>query len=245
MRTRNLFRSCLLLLIPLLLLLCTACGSKTAVSSSYESVQDSAGILSESTEEEILETNCKLAAACGCRVQVLTVSSVNGMKISEYASKAFSEWECDSNTVLLVIASEDRDYWAVSGKDTALSSGALQRILETVFEPKFAAGEPDEGTKETFEHIVGYFVTYHQVTLPDEAPDSSGSDYSGWRPSLRPGTLFGELFGAVWDVLSWAFNLVTGLIRDIFGIIRALPTFAVIAIVIVLLVAFGRKSSKK
>ena len=244
MRMRNLFRCCLLLLIPMLLLLCTACGSKTAVSSSYETVGDPAGVLSGSTEQEILDVNRKLHSVCGCQVRVLAVSTTGGTPISEYASKAFSEWGCDDGTVLLVIASEDRDYWAISGKDTALSAGALQRILDGYFEPKFASGDTDGAVLDTVSDIVGYFTTYHHVTLPEDVPSDS-SHYPGGGSSRKGRGLIGGIFGFVWDVLTWAVDLVVGLVGDIFGIIRALPTFAIIAIVIVLLIAFGRKSGKK
>lgn len=119
-------------------------------------VADFANVLSQDTENLIIDRNDALYQATGAQIVVATVDFLDGAEIEDYAYRMFNEWQIGdaekNNGVLLLLVIGEENYWAVQGKglEKTLSSGTLDEILQTYLEPDFAEADYDEGARKTF-----------------------------------------------------------------------------------------------
>ena len=122
-------------------------------------VNDSAGVLDEATERQIVEQNDGLYAACGAQIVVVTVNDTEGLGTAEYAYQLGNEWgigsSSENNGVLLLLSIGEQDYQCTtgSGLEDSLSTMTLSRILQEDLEPDFAAGDYDAGVQKTFDTL--------------------------------------------------------------------------------------------
>ena len=114
-------------------------------------VTDTAGILSPATREHISTLLKSHEDRTTNQVAVLTVPSLEGESIEEFATRVFDSWRLGrkkkDNGVLVVIASGDRRMrievgYGLEGKLTDLLAG---RILDQEVRPKFKEGKFDVG----------------------------------------------------------------------------------------------------
>lgn len=119
-------------------------------------VADFANVLSQDTENLIIDRNDALHQATGAQIVVATVDFLDGAEIEDYAYRMFNEWQIGdaekNNGVLLLLVIGEENYWAVQGKglEKSLSSGTLDEILQTYLEPDFAEADYDDGVRKTF-----------------------------------------------------------------------------------------------
>ena len=77
-------------------------------------VNDSANVLDSSTEQEIVEKNDYLYAACGAQIVVVTVEDTEGLGAAEYSYQLANDWGIGSakanNGVLLLLSIGEQDY---------------------------------------------------------------------------------------------------------------------------------------
>ena len=77
-------------------------------------VNDSANLLSEDLEKYIVETNVTLNQKTGAQIVVVTVNSLEGQSLEEYATELFREYgigdATKNNGVLLLLALEEREF---------------------------------------------------------------------------------------------------------------------------------------
>ena len=83
-------------------------------------VGDYANVLTDETEQYIIEQSAKLDQATGAQIVVVTVDFLDGMTAEEYAYTIFNEWGIGDaekdNGLLLLLAIGEEDYWAMQGK---------------------------------------------------------------------------------------------------------------------------------
>ena len=83
-------------------------------------VYDTAGVLSQETEDYIIAKNISLYDQCGSQMVVVCVGSTGSTSITDYAKEIFSSWGIGdsekNNGVLLVLAIEDNDYYMLQGE---------------------------------------------------------------------------------------------------------------------------------
>lgn len=119
-------------------------------------VNDNAGVLSSSTEQDIVEKNDALYAASGAQIVVVTVNDTEGLGAAEYSYQLANDWGIGSaqenNGVLLLLSIGEQDYQCIqgSGLEDTLPTMTLSRILQEDLEPDFAAGDYDAGVQKTF-----------------------------------------------------------------------------------------------
>ena len=119
-------------------------------------VNDSAGVLSASTKQDIVEKNDALYAASGAQIVVVTVNDTEGLGAAEYSYQLANDWGIGSaeknNGVLLLLSIGEQDYQCIqgSGLEDTLPTMTLSRILQEDLEPDFAAGDYDAGVQKTF-----------------------------------------------------------------------------------------------
>ncbi len=164
--------------IAILLVLFMFCGSVpafavvTAPDEIY--VGDYANVLSEETEQYIIQQNQALEQASGAQIVIVTVDFLDGMDIEEYAYTIFNEWGIGDaekdNGLLLLLAIGEENYWAVQGKglEGILSSGILDEYLYEYLEPDFAAADYDAGVYNVFNAFLSWFNDYYELSAADD-----------------------------------------------------------------------------
>ena len=139
-------------------------------------VNDYANVLSPETEQIILNKGAALASKTKAQVVVLTVDSLNGDPIEEFALNLGREWgigDAEDNTgVLLLLAVEERETCIEVGYglEGILPDSKAGRFLDTYAAPYFRNDDFDTGVRETYQALVN--EVYLEFGLEAEAdPD--------------------------------------------------------------------------
>ncbi len=183
---------------------------------------DFAGVLTEDTENYIIEKNGILENECGGQIVVVTVDFLDGMDIEDYAYKLFNSWkigdEDENNGVLLLLVIGEENYWCMQGKglESALSSGDIDDILWNDLEDDFAEGNYNAGVEKTFDALYDEVAAYYGVS--DADGDFSDEEYGSETSSLM---------------------------QILVGILLVLAVLVFIILVVVLLRAAGRNRTSR
>jgi len=114
-------------------------------------VTDNAEVLNDGTRRSITERLKAHEDRTGDQIAVLTVPSLEGESIEEYAVKVFESWKLGKkgkdNGVLVIVAPKDRRMrievgYGLEGTLTDLAAG---RIVRNVMTPRFKAGDYNGG----------------------------------------------------------------------------------------------------
>lgn len=152
-------------------------------------VQDFSGILSQNEKQELVEIATYLDDQAGAQIALLTIPSLEGIPIEEYAVDAFHKYELGdkkkNNGVLLLLALEDRKIYIEVGYglEGRLPDGKVGRILDTYalpfLEKNDLAGAVTNTYKQLFNEVAKEYQLKKQV-------DAKGYEYGYERggPSL-------------------------------------------------------------
>jgi uncharacterized protein len=114
-------------------------------------VTDNAGILSAHARKALSENLKAHEARTGNQIAVLTIPTLHGEAIEEYAVRVFEEWKLGQkgkdNGVLMIVVPEDRRMrievgYGLEGTLTDLMAG---RIIQHVMTPRFGNGDYEGG----------------------------------------------------------------------------------------------------
>jgi uncharacterized protein len=114
-------------------------------------VNDCAQVLSSETKQMLTDSLKEHEAQTGNQVVVLTVSTLNGENIEDYANTVFNTWKLGqkdkNNGILMVVVPDDRCMrievgYGLEGTMTDLMSS---RIIRNVMTPKFKDGDYNGG----------------------------------------------------------------------------------------------------
>ncbi len=165
------------------------CTFLTGATPSYTNefyVNDYADVLSEETEKEILNTAVVMENDTTAQIVVLTIDTLNGEDIADYAVETLREWkigtEEDDNGALIVLSVEDRKVWVsvgygLEGTLTDIRSGQL---LDEYALPYYQNDDFDTGTLMLFKAIVNEVRTeeYGLEPFDDAIALSDTENYS-------------------------------------------------------------------
>ena len=149
-------------------------------------VNDFANVLSAETETEILNTALSLNNETTAQVVVLTIDTLGGEEISDFAVETLRNWEIGSadkdNGVLIVLAIEERQVWVsvgygLEGTLTDIRTGQLQDQYAV---PYYTKDDFDTGTLMLFNAIVNEVRTEEYGLAPLE-----GYEYSGYNNTIE------------------------------------------------------------
>lgn len=138
-------------------------------------VWDEAGVLSESTEEHIINSSYNLSQQTGGEIIVACVNTTGLYDIADYAYEMFNQWKIggksENNGVLLLLSIDEQDYWCLQGEglERTLSSGKIKLILNEYLEPDFAKGDYDAGVLATYNALLGELESAYGVSIDGEA----------------------------------------------------------------------------
>ena len=168
----------LLSIILALLLAISAALPVGAVNAPNGYVDDASGVIDSDTCEYIRSRSDALCKLTGAQIVIAITRSLNGEPIDRYAERYFLDREIGDknkdNGVLLLMAIDDGNYWLTkgSGLESTLPVSSLRTMLDSIFEPCFAAGEYSVGTKALFDALYGKLCALYGVN-PSPASGSS------------------------------------------------------------------------
>lgn len=116
----------------------TVPGQEIPVPTGY--VNDNAGLIDEKTQA-VLEDQLKQFADSGKgELAVLTVKTMNGLTIEEYAIRVAEKWKVGGrdtdNGVILIISTDERKVRIEVGRGAAITDAQAGKILDDVMVPK-------------------------------------------------------------------------------------------------------------
>ncbi len=114
-------------------------------------VNDWAGVLAPEQRTELEGRIAALQKANGAELAVVTLKSLEGGEIADFAVKLFEQWgigqKGKDNGVLLLAAMEDRKMWIEVGYglEGVLNDAKCGRIQDEYMVPRFKEGNPAQG----------------------------------------------------------------------------------------------------
>ena len=174
MTERRLKKSLAALLPVLVLLLCLSPAALALVEQSESFyVVDNAGVLSQDTEEAIIQANALLESECrGAQLVVVTVDYLGGMYADEYAYELFNDWGVGSaennNGMLLLLGIQEGKGWLAYGLGLsgALTGEQVDAWLEENFWEDFDRGDYDAAVDRLLPVMLDWYGQYYGAALP-------------------------------------------------------------------------------
>jgi uncharacterized protein len=146
-------------------------------------VNDTADLIPPDTEQRIEEKLAALEEATGAQMAVLTIPSLEGEVLEEYALEVAMTWGLgraeQDDGLLLLVARDDRKMrievgYGLEGQLTDAQSG---RILNNILRPAFRNGDFGGGIEGGVDAVIGT-LQGEDVIPPDPSP-SPANDISG------------------------------------------------------------------
>ncbi len=134
-------------------------------------VNDYAGILSEETKNYIINTNKNLYNKTGSQIVVVTVKSLEGESLEEYATKLFRNFGIGdkekNNGVLLLLALSERQFRIEIGYglEGVLPDGKAGRIRDEYIIPYLKQDNFDDGIKNGYNAILEIVAKEYNVNV--------------------------------------------------------------------------------
>ena len=173
-------------------------------------VNDNAQIMSESTSKTLTETLKAYEARTTNQIVILTIPSLKGESIEDFANKVFNEWKLgqkdkDNGILMVVVPQERRMRIEVGyGLESMMPDLSASRIIREIMTPRFRTGDYDGGITDGALAIISVLdgKALPQTSEVNEHDSSSGqsniSDLG--KPDMPLGTriLFGAfIFGII------------------------------------------------
>ena len=189
-------------------------------------VVDDAELLSQATKQQV---TAKLKAhedATTNQVAVLTVTTLDGESVEQYADRVFQGWKLGQrgkdNGVLLLISSQDRRLrievgYGLEGQLTDVTAG---RIIRNVITPRFKEGNYDKGVIDGVDAIVA------QLEGRGDAAGTSSSQSASEASESSSGKRLPAASGFQEPDIPWPMRILLG--AFIFGIIGLFTVIGVL-----------------
>ncbi len=193
------------LLAALLALASTVAAQPAEVPYLTGRVVDNAELLSPDTRRRLTETLRRHEQKTGNQVVVLTVPTIKGESIEEYAVRVFEQWKLGQqgkdNGVLVVIVPRDRSMRIEVGYglEGVLTDAHASRIIRNVMTPRFRKGDFSDGVARGVDAVTAQ-LEGRPATAGQERPESGKKSEFIKAPglALHEKVLFGAfIFGII------------------------------------------------
>ena len=166
----------LTLILTLCLLLCLSPAALAVVDQSESFyVADYANVLSDATEQTVIERNALLEQYCHeAQIVVVTVDYLDGMYSDEYAYQLFNDWGVgsaeESNGMLLLLAVQENKAWLAYGYGLSSAMGdRVDGLLDSYFWHDFDRGDYDAAVTKLLEGLTDFYEELYGVSLSGNA----------------------------------------------------------------------------
>lgn len=157
-------------------------------------VQDYAGVLSADAKSRINSLGSRLAAKTKAQIVVVTVKTLSGTPIDEFALSILRQWGIGDKTlnngVLMLVAVNDRQsrIEVGYGLEGALPDARTGQIQDEYMIPYFQQGDYEKGILNGYSALVNVVAKEYNLELQAEA---------------KPGQKKSHATGISWDSLPW------------------------------------------
>ncbi len=148
-------------------------------------VNDFADVISEENEQDIMKIGVDLYKQTSAQVVVVTVDSLDGYEVNDYALELGREWGVGSketnNGVVLLLSVNDREVTILVGYglEGCLTDAGTGRILDDYAVPYLSNNDFSTGLLEAYKAIAGDVCTEYGIELnPDYQISYDDYDYS-------------------------------------------------------------------
>jgi uncharacterized protein len=171
-------------------------------------INDYAMLLSSETRR-VLDDSLKVhETRTGNQIVVLTIPTLDGESIEDYAIRVFDEWKPGQkerdNGILIIVVPNDRQMRIEVGYglEPVITDGMAGQIIRTVMTPRFRSGDFNsgilDGTLAVIDVLEGGALTDEGGGGGAGAGDSNGLEISGPDLSLKMRILLGAfIFGVI------------------------------------------------
>ena len=165
-----------------LVLITLLCGSMAfaVVSPTKEGyVNDYGDVLSEETEQYIIQTAKELEQKTSSQIVVVTIPSLDGASIEEYATELFRSWGIGDkekdNGLLLLVSIEDRKLRIEVGYglEGDIPDGKAGRIRDQYLIPYLKEDQFDEGIRSGYTALLSTVADVYDVTIDGVSEETS------------------------------------------------------------------------
>lgn len=171
-------------------------------------VNDNAGILSKEMRQTITESLKVHEQKTGNQIAVLTIPSLEGDSIEDYAVNVFNTWKLGQkgkdNGILVIVAPNDRRMRIEVGYglEGTLPDGLAGSIIRNIMTPHFKTGNYNDGIqagiKAIIEVLEGGTLADMESAASDTGKESIGSGLSEPDLTITERILFGAfIFGII------------------------------------------------
>jgi len=170
-------------------------------------VNDNAEILSETTRQLLSSILSEHEDRTSNQIVVLTVPTINGESIEQYASEVFEAWKLGQkdkdNGVLIVVVPDDRRMRIEVGYglEATLTDALAGRIIRNLMTPKFKNGDYDGGISDGVRAVIEVLDGREPEGLEksgNASEESSGLELDGPDLSIKERILIGAfIFGII------------------------------------------------
>lgn len=99
-------------------------------------VNDNARILSVDTETPLVKKLIAFSESGDNEIAVLTVKTLNGLSVDEFAIQVTQKWQGADNGILLVIATDERKVRIEVGRNVSITDTQAGKILDDAVVPR-------------------------------------------------------------------------------------------------------------
>lgn len=134
-------------------------------------VYDSADVISSEIEDDINRRADALYAMCGAQIITVCVTTTGDMPIDKYTAELFNTWKIGSvqrnNGMLLIMATEDREYWILQGNGIKndITDSDLQAVNNECLEQYFRDEKYGEGALAVFDRLLEKFQALYSIDI--------------------------------------------------------------------------------
>lgn len=154
-------------------------------------VNDNAHVLTGNQLDSLSEMLLRHENLTTNQVVVLTIASLEGNNIEDYAYRVFNEWglgqKGQDNGVLIVVAPNDRRMRIEVGYglEAVLTDLTTSHIIQNVMAPRFREGDFNSGIMEGTRAVVNVLEGKNSMDLPVTI-DGTGSEAPGFYNDFTP-----------------------------------------------------------
>ncbi len=159
-------------------------------------VNDYAGVLDPAERRALEDEIAALDRATSAEVAVVTVASLDGLAVEEYAERLFNAWgigkAARDNGVLVLVATTDREMRIEVGYglEGVLPDGLAGAVIRETFLPEFRDGRVREGLLAGTRRVIGIvrrnetLTTEQRAALDAAAADADTFWFIAWFMSI-------------------------------------------------------------
>ena len=139
--------------------------------SPYKYVNDYASVIDQNSNEQIILLGRELEQKTGAQAVVVTIDTLDGYPIEEYANGLFRKWGIgnsqEDNGLLILLVVNDKQ-WRVEvgrGLEGAIPDALSHRIMEALAQEAFSQGVYGVGLAQAYSEFCDQIATEYGVAL--------------------------------------------------------------------------------